>query len=272
MKKKAVKVGDVLATKNKDLMLVDPRNIVVVDNVRTDYGDIEELSKSIVEIGLQVSLLAKKVRGEDKWELVDGHRRFKAIQLAIKNGHSIPFVEVKPFTGNDEDRMFTMLVTGTGQKQLNEVEQAEAIKRLVAFHYKVEEIAPKIGKSVPHVYNLLSLANVGKQIKNYIADGLISGNTVVQIVKQTKNADEQLKIVTEAIEKVKVETPEGKAPKKATIKHATALKSKSPFQKFNEVILALDTNEKRSAEAERLIEFYMALKTESVETILERFK
>lgn len=269
-----MKKNEVLDTKRTDIMLVDPRNIIVREgfNVRTDMGDLKALSESIVELGLQVPLKAKKVCGEETYELVDGHRRFEAIMLAIKNGHSIPYVEVMPFKGNDEDQVFSMIVTGTGQKPLNDIEQAEAIKRLIGFHYKVEEIAPKIGKSVPHVYNLLSLANVGKQIKNFVAEGLISGNTVVQIVKQTKNADEQLKIVTEAIEKAKVETPEGKAPKKATIKHTVALKSKSPFQKFNELILELDKIEDRSAEAERLIEFYMALKTESVETILKRFK
>ena len=269
-----MKKNEVLDTKRTDIMLVDPRNIIVREgfNVRTDMGDLQALSDSIVELGLQVPLKAKKVRGEETYELVDGHRRFEAIMLALKNGHSIPYIEVMPFKGNDEDQVFSMIVTGTGQKPLNDIEQAEAIKRLVGFHYKVEEIAPKIGKSVPHVYNLLSLANVGKQIKNFVAEGLISGNTVVQIVKQTKNADEQLKIVTEAIEKVKVETPEGKAPKKATIKHTVALKSKSPFQKFNELIIELDKIEDRGAEAERLIEFYMALKTESVETILKRFK
>lgn len=265
---------ELAATKRTDIMLVDPRNIVVREgfNVRTDMGDLQALSDSIVEIGLQVPLKAKKSRGEETYELVDGHRRIQAIMLAIENGHSIPYVEVMPFKGNEEDQVFSMIVTGTGQKPLNDVEQAEAIKRLVGFHYKVEEIAPKIGKSVPHVYNLLSLANVGKQIKNFIGDGLISGNTVVQIVKQTKNPDEQLKIVTEAIERVKVDTPEGEKPKKATIKHTITLKSKSPFQKFNELILELDKVEDRSAEASFLIDFYMALKTESVDEMINRYK
>jgi len=270
-----MKKGAVLVTKRKDTMLVDPRNIVVREgfNVRLDMGDLEALADSIASIGLEVPLKAKKTRGEDTYELVDGHRRFAAIQILLKRGESIPYVEVAPYTGNEEDQIFTMIVTGTGQKALNEVEQAEAIKRLVAMHYKPEEISQKIAKSVPHIYNLLSLANVGKQIKNFVIEGLISGGTVVQIVKQTKNADEQLKIVTEAIDSAKATAVEtGKAPKKATTKHVATLTAKSPMQKLKEVVEALDKREDKSDEATKLIELYIALKSESVKDILKRFK
>ncbi|MES2515938.1 MAG: ParB N-terminal domain-containing protein [Bacteroidota bacterium] len=271
-----MKKGDaVLVTKRKDTMLVDPNNIVVRGgfNVRMDMGDLEALADSIASMGQEIPVKAKKLRGEDKWELVDGHRRFAAIQILLKRGTEFPYVEVAPYVGNEEDQIFTMIVTGTGQKPLNEVEQAEAIKRLVAMHYKPEEICQKIGKSVPHIYNLLNLANVSKEIKNFVAQGLITGGTVVQIVKQTKDSGEQLKIVKDAIETAKtVAVAEGKPVKKATSKHVVALKTKTPIQKFKEVVEELDKRDKKSKEAELLIEIYVALKGDSVKNILKLIK
>src|SRR5690606_28568233 len=106
-------------TSKTDIMLVDPQNILIVgDNIRQDLGDIEALAESIREIGLQIPLKAKKVRGEDKFNLVDGHRRFTAIQHLISLGVDVGKVPVVPFSGNDEDRLITMLATGIGQKEL----------------------------------------------------------------------------------------------------------------------------------------------------------
>lgn len=266
-------VVDVKATKNKDIMLVDPRNIVFnPENVRTDMGDIDELMESIVEIGLQVALKAKKVRGEDKYLLVDGHRRMSAVLLALEKGYDIPYVEVMPYTGNNEDILFTMIVTGSGQKPLTDIELAEAIKRLVSFHYKPEEIAKKIGKSVPHVYNLLTLANAPKEVRNLVHEGLISGGTVVQIARLTDDTDKQVKMVKDAIEDAKKASVGSKTPKKATAKNVESLKANTPVQKINQLIVELEMRDEKSEQTVFIIEFLSAMKTESVETLLERVK
>jgi ParB/RepB/Spo0J family partition protein len=266
-------VVDVKATKNKDIMLVDPRNIIFnPDNVRTDMGDLEELMTSIVEIGLQVSLKAKKVRGEDKYLLVDGHRRMKAILLALEKGYDIPFVEVMPYTGNNEDILFTMIVTGSGQKPLTDIEMAEAIKRLVSFHYKAEEIAKKIGKSVPQVYNYLTLANVPKEVKNLVHDGLISGSTVVKITRVADNDEDVVGMVKEAISDASKVSDGKDKPKKATDKNVAKLKANTPVQKINQLIVELEMREDKSEQVVFMIEFLSAVKTESVETLLGRVK
>ena len=262
-------MSEVKATKRTDRMLVDPRNIVIVDgfNVRTDLGDIEALGDSILEMGLQVPLMAKKVRGEDKYELVDGHRRFTAIKHLLSKGYDIPYVDVIPFNGNDEERILAMITTGTGQKVLTEIEQAEAIKRLVNFHYKPEEIAKKIGKSVPHVYNLIALSRVSKKIKDTVLSGDISGTTVVQIVRQTTDEREQYDMITKAIEEAK---KQGK--KKATAKNVSGLKVKSPMQKLKELVQHLDENGVSNTKVDLLVELVSNLKDSSVEELSELFK
>jgi ParB family chromosome partitioning protein len=177
----------VLPTKRKDrvLMSVSPENLVIKDgfNVRKDYGNLEELMTSIIESGLQIPLKARELKGiNDKWEIVDGHRRLEAIKLAIANGHEIPYVDVLAYKGNGEDEVFSMLITGTGQKPLNEMEQANAVERLIDYGYRVDLIAKKMGRSLPHVYYLVKLSGLPAKIKDRIQDGYISGLTTMAIV------------------------------------------------------------------------------------------
>lgn len=262
-------MSEVKETKKTDILLVDPRNIVVVDgfNVRTDMGDIEALSNSILELGLQVPLIGKKVRGEDKFELVDGHRRFRAIQHLLAKGHDVPYVKVTLFTGNEEDRVLAMITTGTGQKPLTELEQAEAIKRLINFHYKPEEIARKIGKSVPHIYNMVSLAKATKKIKEIVERGEISGTTVVQIIRQTEDEKEQYAMIQEAIQHAK---ESGK--KKATAKNVSKLVQKNPVQKLKELIATLDAKGVKNDKTEFVAELVANLKDSSVEELVKMFE
>jgi ParB family chromosome partitioning protein len=262
-------VIEVNKTKNNDILLVDPRNIVIVDgfNVRTDYGDIEALAGSILELGLQVPLIGKKVRGEDKFELVDGHRRFKAIQYLLANGHDVPYVKLTTFTGNEEERVLAMVTTGTGQKPLTEIEQAEAIKRLVNFHYKPEEIAKKIGKSVPHIYNMLTLANASRKVKELVISGDISGTTIVHIVRQTSDEREQYKMVEEAIENAK---KEGK--KTATAKNVNALKVKNVSVKLKELIAELDNRGIKNDKVEFIADLVTNLKDSTIDELVKMFE
>ena len=262
-------MSEIKDTKKTDILLVDPRNLVIVDgfNVRTDYGDIEALAGSILELGLQVPLVGKKVRGEDKFELVDGHRRFKAIQYLLANGHDVPYVKLTPFTGNDEERVLAMVTTGTGQKPLTEIEQAEAIKRLVNFHYKPEEIGKKIGKSVPHIYNMLTLANTSRKVKELVISGKISGTTIVHIIRKTDDEREQYQMVTEAIENAK---KEGK--KTATAKNVTRLVQSNPMQKLKLLITMLDNNGIKNDKTEFVADLVSSLKDSSVEDLVKMFE
>lgn len=223
-------------TKKTDLLLVDPRNIIVEEgfNVRKDYGDIEGLMQSIIENGLLEPLSASKVRGEDKFILTDGHRRMTAILKAIEKGHDIPFVKVITASGNIEDRLFNMVITGAGKKALTVLEEGEAYKRLVAYSYVPKDIAKKVGKSIATIHNLLTLADAPKVVKNAIERDEISGSTVVQIIREVKNPDELVRVIEEAV----VEAKKGGTHKKATTKHLDKLKS--PLQKLKETLVLLD--------------------------------
>lgn len=256
---------ETLKTKKNDLLLIDPRNIVEEEgfNVRTDMGDLDSLADSIISVGQLEPISVMKIRGEEQYCLTDGHRRMAAIRLAIEKGHPIPYVRAIVSSGNLEDRIFAMVITGIGKKPLNSVEEAEAYKRLKAYGYEVKEIAKRVGKSLPHIYNLLKIADLPQEVKKRIINDEISGNTVLQIFKDAKTADDLIAAVDNAVnaanevdELPTEETPtegeptEGeststpkatkKKKKKATARHAGVL---SPMKKLEEaLVIACDKN------------------------------
>ena len=227
---------EVLKSKRKDrvLMSVPPQNLKIKDgfNVRKDFGNLTELMVSIIESGLQIPIKAKKIDDEnDLWEVVDGHRRLQAILLAIDHGHDIQYVDVMSFKGNEEDQVFSMLITGTGQKPLNEMEQAIAVDRLIHFGYKVDEIAKKMGRSLPHVYYLVKLASLPIQIKNHVQEGYISGLATMSIVDKYPEDEWQSK-VEKAIAKANESSNDGEI-KKATSKNLEDSEKKlKPIEKL----------------------------------------
>lgn len=234
---------ETLKTKKTDLMLIDPRNIVIEDefNVRSDYGNIDELAKSIVEVGQLEPIMVAKQRGTDQYILTDGHRRMKAILKAIENGNSIQYVKAIVTSGNMEDRIFAMVITGIGKKPLNNLEEGEAYKRLKAYGYEVKDIAAKVGKSLPHIYNMLKLADVPQQVKKHIIKGDISGNTVVSLLKDVKTADDLLKAVEEAVLASEIEHEEdAKAGKKTTKKKKATARHTGVMTPMKKLDAALD--------------------------------
>jgi len=229
-------------SKRRDYQLVDPRNIIIRENfnVRTDMGDIETLMTSIVESGLQIPIKAKKVRGsDDQWEVIDGHRRIMAIHLAIEYGHEIDFVEVLPYQGKEDDEVFSMLITGVGQKPLSEMEQAEGIARLMQFGHKPEDIAKRMGKSTPHVYYLIKLNSLPEKYKQLIRDGYISGYAMLEIIENNPVEDWEEK-VENAIANAQKSSKNGEV-KKATAKDLAEKKLK-PIEKLRDLVIYLDEN------------------------------
>jgi ParB/RepB/Spo0J family partition protein len=223
----AVVNPEVMPTKRGEMFNISPYNIVVEDdfNVRKDMGDLEGLMNSILANGQLEPIMVHKVAGEEKYVLTDGHRRFAAIKLALEKGNPIPYVKAIKVSGTTEDRLFAMVITGTDKKPLTVLEEAEAYKRLVNLSYEVKDIATRIGKSLPHVYNALKLADAPKKLKKAIESGAISATTVSQLIREVGETDDVLAIVETAIAAAKTQ-PDGKV-KKVTKKDVVTVAKKT---------------------------------------------
>ncbi len=201
------KQPEVLETKKTDVYLLDPRNIEIVEgfNVREDYGDMKWLTEDIRENGVKIPLRVHKKTGSDGiYILTDGHRRLKAAMQLISEGVEdlrVPAI-CEPRGYNDESRIIDMFTLSEGNKQLNAVEQAKVIGRLIGYGMEVKDIAVRIHKSQAYISNLIQLNQAPTKIKKLISNNFIKATLVSEILREEKNYDKALeKIETECQKK-----------------------------------------------------------------------
>lgn len=220
----AVKHAAKFAAEKESFIMVDP-NLIIHDekkNPRLDYGDIEELMLSITENGIRNPL--KGYEKDGKIVLKDGHRRMRAVKLALEQGKKIERVPVilERRVLNDEERTLEYIIYNDG-KALTMMEQAEVIRRLMNFSWKVVDIVKRTGKARGYVENLILLNQVPMKVQHYMNEGKISAHAVIHIMQAVKGDEEKVtKEVEAAIEKA---TTAGKV--KATPKHLQTEEAKN---------------------------------------------
>lgn len=129
---------------------------------------IEELKQSILEHGvIQPIIVKKSIKG---YEIVAGERRFRASKEA--NLKTIPAV-VKDLTENQV--MEIALIENIQREDLNAIEVAIAYHKLMdRFKLTQDELAQKVGKSRPHVANILRLLQLPENVQEYVSRGTLS--------------------------------------------------------------------------------------------------
>lgn len=126
---------------------------IELSHIRTTQGterlrDIETLAKSISAVGLQVPLIVQHIpdstdtKGNEKYLLVDGHRRFAALlKNKSKTARVIEIAEDMP-----GDKMQTIQLTANIHRlQLTAFEEAAAIKKLRDDGRETKDIAADLG-------------------------------------------------------------------------------------------------------------------------------
>lgn len=259
--------------KRSDLYHIPFSSLQIVDgfNVRQDYGDLESLSSSIEENGVKVPLRVFKEKGSELYNVVDGHRRLKAVELAIENGRLDPDEFLIPCImegkgSNAEDRVLGMLLYNDG-KRLNLLEEGEVFKRLINYGWTEVKIAEKVGKTRTHVDNCLLLLSASPELKQKIVDGEVSSSFVIEELRD-QTSDEVVENIEEAkkvtgakkISKKHIDKVKKTAPKKTVRKEQpmTALKflfDKGLLQKGStQFLIVFDEDDERAGKDFDLVE------------------
>ena len=103
-------------TQGKGTYFIDPRNITVREdfNARVEF-DIEELSEQIKHFGLKNPIKVKPYHDDssntEKYELVDGERRYRAIMSLIENGVTCAATEKVEVQFSEETSERDLLLT-----------------------------------------------------------------------------------------------------------------------------------------------------------------
>ena len=129
---------------------------------------LDELAKSIKEQGILSPLTVRKLKNiNGHYELIAGERRWRAAQLA--GLQEIP-VLIKVL--DDEDALAIALIENIQREDLNPIEEAAALKRLLdEFAMTHQEIADAVGKSRSAVSNLLRLMELHPDVKRLLECG-----------------------------------------------------------------------------------------------------
>ncbi|SDK22898.1 ParB/RepB/Spo0J family partition protein [Sediminibacillus albus] len=133
---------------------------------KTFHADaIEELKDSIIEYGiLQPLIVRKSIKG---YEIVVGERRFRAAKEAGLD--TIPVI-IKDLT--DEKMMELALLENLQREDLSPIEEATAYANLMKeLKITQEELARRLGKSRPHIANLVRLLSLPERISALINNG-----------------------------------------------------------------------------------------------------
>ncbi|WJQ81638.1 ParB/RepB/Spo0J family partition protein [Brevibacillus brevis] len=159
-----------------------------------EQSAIEELAQSIKEHGIiQPLIVRKSIKG---YELVAGERRLRAAKVAgLKE---VPVV-VKAYT--DQQLMEIALIENLQRENLNPLEEAEAYDKLISHHdYTQEQLAQKIGKSRPHVANMLRLLQLPEKIRKMVSAAELSmGHSRALLGVTDKKV--QLQLANDVVEK-----------------------------------------------------------------------
>lgn len=130
--------------------------------------ELKDLSQSIKENGVIQPIIVRK--SGEIFEIIAGERRYRASQmLQLKD---IPAV-VKNV--NDLSMLEYAIIENVQREDLNPIDEAGAYRELQdKFHLTHEQIGEKVGKSRPHITNIIRLLELESHIRSLISAGKIS--------------------------------------------------------------------------------------------------
>jgi ParB family chromosome partitioning protein len=134
-----------------------------------DETELSELAASIRSHGVLQPILVRPLGG-DKYEIVAGERRWRAAQRA--GLHSIPAV-VREL--NEVEILEIAIVENVQRTDLNPIEEAQGFQALIdRFGRTQQDIADAVGKSRPHIANMLRLLALPDDLQEMVRDGRLS--------------------------------------------------------------------------------------------------
>ena len=131
-----------------------------------DEESLSELSASIKAQGVMQPIVIRPV-GQDQYEIIAGERRWRAAQLAEMEKIPAVIREV-----DDEAAVAMSLIENIQREDLNPLEQARALQRLIEeFDLTHQQVADAVSKSRTAVTNLLRLLSLSPAVIRLLVAG-----------------------------------------------------------------------------------------------------
>lgn len=176
-----------------------------------DHKALEQLAFGIQCDGVLQPLEVRPIPGQfdapdavERYEIVFGHRRFRASKLA-----GLAQVPCIVRERSDEDAGRVQLVENIQREEVNPLEQAAAFRRLMTQHgLKAEDLGAQIGKSRAWVYSQLKLLNLTPELQQEVSSGRMNAEVAVQV------ASLHPKLQPEFVKRIKLESADENGQKR----------------------------------------------------------
>ena len=170
---------------------------------------LKELAESIKAQGIMQPIVVRYLENK-KYEIIAGERRWRAAKLA--NLDEVPIL-IKNIP--DESALAMALIENIQREDLNSIEEAKGIQRLIDEFGMTHESASEIlGKSRTTITNLLRLLSLSQHVQNALLDGKIEMGHARAIIPLASSEQAMIcqKIISQKLSVREVEALIGNRP------------------------------------------------------------
>ena len=169
---------------------------------RFDDKALDAMAKSIREHGILQPILARPLPdAPDSYEIVAGERRWLA---AGRAGLAELPVAVRDL--DDRAAMEAALAENIQRNALSPIEEAEGYKRLLEeFGCTQKRLSTVVGRSRPHIANMLRLLSLPEPVRNLVDDGSLSAGHARALLAATDPVGLAKRVVAEGMSVRRVE-------------------------------------------------------------------
>lgn len=129
-------------------------------------SQLDELATSIRNQGIMQPIVVRPI-AEQRYEIIAGERRWRAAKIAGLDKVPVIIRHVE-----DSDAVVLALIENIQREDLNPVEEAMALQRLVEeFNLTQQQVADTVGKSRSAVANILRLLNLTPDVRRLLEHG-----------------------------------------------------------------------------------------------------
>ncbi|HZL39514.1 MAG TPA: ParB/RepB/Spo0J family partition protein [Pseudolabrys sp.] len=133
-------------------------------------AELNELTESIRERGIIQPIVVREHGGPGHYEIVAGERRWRAAQRA--GLHEVPIAIVD---ATDVQSLEFAIIENVQRADLNAIEEAAGYVALIEqCNHTQEQVAQIVGKSRPHVANMVRLLKLPEPVKALVRAGKLS--------------------------------------------------------------------------------------------------
>ena len=138
-------------------------------------------------------IVVRKTEFDDKYEIIAGERRWRAAGIA--NLKKVPVIVRKV---DDKKSLVLSLIENIQREDLNAVEEAEAINKLIInYNLSHQQASTSLGKSRSAITNALRLLTLDKKIHDYIVNKSLEMGHARALIGFDK--DKQIKLAKKII-------------------------------------------------------------------------